>query len=190
MRNHRCLKTGKMKTSHRYQTLFPCTPEKARAVGVQTSNCLKDPSVTTLVWNDDNVKRKGRKTPLLLTSHITHYISPNSHHPQIPSNCPLFLRTTLRAGFGQNCSRTASCAPVFSGAPTLPSLPSQLQGCSMLPRSPAHRWPQRCPGAALVRVWWGNTVMQVPLLARLNLPWTGIVTPPQRRSLQALEKWY
>lgn len=139
-----------------------------------------------MIMKNDNNKRRVKK-PLLPTSHITHYVSPNSNHPQgsstsqalhpclyllpvtardkskcqnagrrrlhlhsiyewpeswaggqIPCNCPLFLRSILRAGFRQNCSRKTSCAPIISDACTTFSVQpaARLQYAAWVPSTP------------------------------------------------------
>lgn len=89
---------------------YPSAPPKEKAVRVQTWYCHNNPSVMTLMWNDDYMKTKVRKTPLLPTSRITHSIFPNSDHPlrNITSQalCPCVYLFPTTARDKQQCPTT------------------------------------------------------------------------------------
>lgn len=64
-----------------YQTFCFC-PSKGRSSESADLILSKQPLLMTLMWNGDYMKIKVRKTPLLPTSHIKHYIYPNSNFPR------------------------------------------------------------------------------------------------------------
>lgn len=157
-----------------YKTFSFC-PFKGKSSESADLILSQQPLLMTLIWNDDYVKTKVRKTPLLPTSHITHF-----SEQQLPKHSALVCTCSLQLPETNQC-------PTAGHRRHLPSLYERPESWA------GGQIPSNCPpsfsSGARLGLDWGKTqgkALVCPSLQNSCTAFTAQPTPRLQHSAWAL----